>query len=562
MKMKQPTEQTRALVKKLQSLPLEDKDFFGRRQRGNLDLAIELINEIAASKEWPSVFALASYLLSEDKTIAQAAANGLESLLRGLRPSLFLQIDARLRGGDLCWNAPPYLTRWNKMESSDLEKFILNKTQVNALGMASFHHNGYVREAALKRLAEIQGGSELPFLLIRLSDWVPEVRQIAEVAVENRIRVEYLSHFLNNLALLERVKQRQREQAGAKRLDLTERVTNFLKEQENRIILLDCLLNKDYEVRRCCLHVLMESKETDPATIIDRVLKDKDLINRRKVIELSQHLSPAERLVLSKKLLKDRAPIIRRQALEALAEADVDEILAQLTAALLDKSAIVREYARWKLKKMDVNIDLRQFYLDLLKGDHTAQTISIAIEGLGETGQAEDAQAISVYFDHSEWRIVKAAVRAIASLDGENNMKSFLRLLAHESPGVSEVAKKSIERRIECVDGESLWNVLDQTSLWHVKSRVLRLLNKMSKWDRISYMLLAASNQDVRVVELALQDVDDWDKQYSATWQFSKPDAKQQDRFIRGMRNSNDNLSAKARQRLQQFIESWKELLC
>lgn len=47
------------------------------------------------------------------------------------------------------------------------------------LGGLSFHPNGYVREAAVKRLASVSDSSEVRFLLLRLNDWVPEVREAA-----------------------------------------------------------------------------------------------------------------------------------------------------------------------------------------------------------------------------------------------------------------------------------------------------------------------------------------------------------------------------------------------
>jgi hypothetical protein len=58
---------------------------------------------------------------------------------------------------------------------------------VFALGVASMHYSGYVRDAALRRLSDTQDGSELPFLLLRLNDWVEEVRQTALALVRLRV---------------------------------------------------------------------------------------------------------------------------------------------------------------------------------------------------------------------------------------------------------------------------------------------------------------------------------------------------------------------------------------
>lgn len=52
---------------------------------------------------------------------------------------------------------------------------------------ASCHASGHVRERAVRRLATRQDGRELPFLLVRLNDWVPQVRAVASDALARRI---------------------------------------------------------------------------------------------------------------------------------------------------------------------------------------------------------------------------------------------------------------------------------------------------------------------------------------------------------------------------------------
>jgi len=50
---------------------------------------------------------------------------------------------------------------------------------VHALGFLSFHSNGYRREEAVERLAYLYDDAALRYLILRMSDWVPEVRERA-----------------------------------------------------------------------------------------------------------------------------------------------------------------------------------------------------------------------------------------------------------------------------------------------------------------------------------------------------------------------------------------------
>ncbi len=555
--MKQPSDRTRMLIHQLQSLPVENKDLFGRVNQGVTEQAVELINQIAKTKEWPSLIYLLPYLLTSQKEIAQSASDTIESLLEGIRPSVLLQLDDRLRGG--MWSVPAYLSRWDNMKFSDLDKSISEKAHIGVIGITSFHRNGYVREIALKRLSGMTNGTELPFLLIRLSDWVDEVRFVAEHTVEERINSQYIRHFVDNLALLDRLKQRQRGGSGAKRIEIIERVASLLKQSPNRKFLLDSLAHPDYEVRRTCLKLLRGSPTDDWADIINRIILDKDLIaNRRVALELSQNLSFQERLLTLELLVRDKAPSIRREALGALCEANSEECIEHVKASLIDGSAIVREYARWKLAKLESSFDIRQFYTQQLQGSTTSHITAAAALGLAECGRPEDARLVESLIGHRDIQVTKAAIRALAKLDGKNYTKDFLRLLEENAPGISNAAQNALERTLSMVSNDSLWHVLTTNSLWHAKRNVLRLLNKLSKWDRIGYLLLAGSHDDVHVRELATRYIESWECQYRFTWPFTSPTAKQQERLVSGMRHMNTNLSDQVRKTLQQCLKAYK----
>ncbi len=116
---------------------------------------------------------------------------------------------------------------------------------VSRLGLVSFHPNGHVREAAIQRLAEIHTGEELPFLLIRLNDWVMEVREKAHDAVILRMDPSYAEHFLRHIALVLRL-----EMCGRANRRIVGEITAFLKGPECRSALESAAASGDRLVRR------------------------------------------------------------------------------------------------------------------------------------------------------------------------------------------------------------------------------------------------------------------------------------------------------------------------
>jgi hypothetical protein len=75
-------------------------------------------------------------------------------------------------------------------------------------GILSMHANGYVRQFAVKALSKFTDGSEIPFLLLRLSDWVPQVS--AEAVLSMQQRLTRLAQIIPHITLYQHIKKRPR----------------------------------------------------------------------------------------------------------------------------------------------------------------------------------------------------------------------------------------------------------------------------------------------------------------------------------------------------------------
>jgi len=97
-------------------------------------------------------------------------------------PDLLPALDARLREGYL---APPasHNSWWDLTPASLGHLAVETDHDLLLVGLCASHPNGHVREQAVVRLAHSNPDVALPFLLLRVNDWVPAVRLRARTAV-------------------------------------------------------------------------------------------------------------------------------------------------------------------------------------------------------------------------------------------------------------------------------------------------------------------------------------------------------------------------------------------
>jgi hypothetical protein len=113
------------------------------------------------------------------------------------------------------YGAPGWPTNhWRWLDVHGLESCLPTnpESRFALLALASFHGTGYVRERAIDLLDAETSGAELPFLLVRLNDWVDPVQRRAFRAVRARIRDDYAQHFARWLELLFRLREARRNQ--------------------------------------------------------------------------------------------------------------------------------------------------------------------------------------------------------------------------------------------------------------------------------------------------------------------------------------------------------------
>lgn len=303
--------------------------------------------------------------------------------------------------------------------------------QPSLLRLATCHPSGYVREASLKALENTFDGAELPFLLIRLNDWVAPVGKLALAHVRRRARLDYAKHLVRCLPLVRRLSELGR----AAHTEIVEMIRDVLCHPDSREALLEGTTSADRQVRRMAYRLGVERSDPSLSDLLRTAIEDEDPVVR---LWASRHVVDAFGPDLLPEILdtleRDPFMAVRRQALDLRLEHLTDTAEPKLREFLFDRSAGIRGYCQYHIQRRfqcDPAIDYRRF----LAPD--ASRLRECILGLGEVGKAADAGRLEAYLDEPRTRIFSAAIRSVARLS---------TFISHPAPDRSLPSPRAAER--------------------------------------------------------------------------------------------------------------------
>ena len=442
----------------------------------------------------------------------------------------------------------PYLSEsldvWHRMSPSDLrllERF--GDASASSLGLASFHPNGYVREEAIKRLARLKTGGEIPFLILRLNDWVPEVRNSAVGAIHSRLRPEYCRAFVASFLLLSRLKHAGR----ADHKETLAAVNQLLSRDECRADLLASLKSEDRFVRRAGFKLALNLKGLHLQQVAELALNDDDTAIRSWGAQAISSAEDAARFTpFLERLKQDRFMLLRRAALRILVKLNSPHVVDELRAALLDPHISIREEARYYLKKIEPT-DFADFYRQQLLAAEGAALYPV-INGLGETGSAADDRLVAPYTSHQSSKIRRTALKALASLNPNPHLELFMKALEDEVSSVSSQASKTLMRKTSLLSAARVWEVFRSSTHIHVKRNALSLIEKFSKWESIGYLVSGLCENDEDLVDLSRRFISGWIGGFNRS--FSSPTTEQVTSFENALERCGELLDEETRRQL------------
>ena len=375
-----------------------------------------------------------------------------------------------------------------------------------AAGLLSMHPSGHVRQAAVELLGREPSPTALRFLLIRASDWVPQVRLAASGAVKTFLTNHSGADLISALGLVDRLASTSR---GS---ELAGDILNSIARDVPIEALINRLGDPDPIGRRVVAQLLVTSghaldalepaiRRADPAAL--------QIIGEAAILEASDEQRDA---VLSR-LLSARSPALAEKSLWTLLQESPDhEVFAQ--HALLDRRRRVRAVAIRHLQR--AGTDVAAFYRDLLVADPVA-----GLRGLADCGNAADATVAAERLTDADPRVRRAAVETVSRLDGARYVGQLIELLRDDSVGVAMAAGRRLaELSVPRQDTVRLWKAMNSDGGPHLLRACSRAARGLPRWSRLTLGLRAASSRDVELhaagIELTDQVATAWNRSFTA----------------------------------------------
>ena len=436
------------------------------------------------------------YLLApavEGGAVGMAAVTAADTVLQAAPVSEWPALSARVRREDWWLD-----DEWRRLGIRTLrQRAPEGWLRVPYFGLASFHRSGYVREAALQVLADEPSVQALPFLVLGLRDWVPQVREVAEAGARRRFTGDDAAGWAEVLPLLMRL-----EETGHRENDRSETVSavardavRLLVQDEHAEALRTAWDSPVREVRRAAVRVSLASGTRVAAEAAHHAAQSGDLLLRVAAARWAADQSDLDLLHL---LADDAAVGVRREALDALIALGGDGLDAVLLRALLDPSGFVRESARYHLRKRGADPStFAPTYRNALNESSTAEALRGALGGLGESGDASDADLVLPYLADPRARVRVAAVQALARLAPHDHRDRLIAAAEDESPRVARAAFRALRDR-DVVDVEQVAAGLLPHPLPHVGAEALRALASLPRWSALPYLLRAVPRPEIR----------------------------------------------------------------
>ncbi|SKA37957.1 hypothetical protein SAMN04488128_104368 [Chitinophaga eiseniae] len=356
--------------------------------------------------------------------------------------------------------------------------------------ISSLNENGYVREKAVRKLADTKDTEALPFLIQRLADWVTPVRQAAEAAVIAYLHAGKAKAFIMNLPLLDWLQRVERVDLTDTRdaiLDyLTGRARSVCMAQFPRLPVKHRVLLARYLVAS---YVHREELLT--------FMADRYPLVRQVAAAHMEHLQPEDII----RLLQDKSPHIRLPVLRKLHQQRPDFSLLPFTA---DPAAGIRDFARYYLK--DKGIDITAFYLDQLQ---QGQQLPGSLLGLAEADARQHAGTVARFLHHPVLRVAKAALIALKKLDDTAFYEHCLAHMDHPVPGFRHIILDYLSRRAN-------HTVLQKARAHYaagttgLKLSMLQFFSHTGGWNVAADLMLGTIDPDVAVRDYSLAAVRHW----------------------------------------------------
>lgn len=422
------------------------------------------------------------------------AAKALHEVIDTLSFTDIVRLDEQMRQTtSMEWSIP-----WHKLDMNSFFTPQMNMAERCAVVLfASFNPNGFIREKAVRMMKDYDG--TLPYIFLRLNDWVWQVRQAASDALPCRLLHPSAGELLAALPFADKLKRSVR--------DSHEKYTNqfyaVLAKSENENILTKGLESENIRTRRICTDAIFAMPDLNAKLAFERLVCEPDPFLRALVFRnlKSRGLKMDETIDV---FLNDKFPMNRMQAFQYLRDTCADNLREITEKLLLDQNTTVRELAQNAMQQQSPGFDFRRFYLNNID-----RYPASAICGLGEKGLSSDADEIAIYLEDSRNGVVKSAMTVLVRLDCEKYCSAIIEMLDDSRAGVVKTARNLILKN-GSINFDRINEIFNGSKFEHTRLRCMDILFTAPKWQSLIYILETMSVDEKFIKNKAIEAIMRW----------------------------------------------------
>ncbi|MBW8242179.1 hypothetical protein K1F50_05165 [Muricauda oceani] len=384
------------------------------------------------------------------------------------------------------------------LKKKDLLKFCDFETDVqNSLFcVASMNGDGYVREEALTFLINSPTQKTFPFILFRLADWVPTIRQTAENGVRQLIQQQEPRFLIRHHKIIDWLLKVER----ADLQEIHKEVTEFIFSDRNIEQIIQSL--KDYEEgdRYFIFRNLIARNKLDNQ-IFEKILTDNNYLIRLLAVRNTDLI---ERPEILKRLLNDRSQKIRHYAINKIPESQLDEFQTDLNNLLFDNSTAIRTTCRSLLSKLS-----KPNFAERYREEITSNPKPGSIIGLSEVGDKSDLGRLSKFLNSDSPKQRAAGLFAISNLDYTKARVQAFELLNDSSNTVKKTCLNIISKEKSFDDLSKLRSIYDKGTI-ETKRFALKIISKYGGWNIVGDFLKGINEADKKINQTAFAFLNGW----------------------------------------------------
>ncbi len=413
--------------------------------------------------------------------------------LEALDPAFVVDLDGKMR------ETGPFASTWHDAKAiEDLDVLGLPKPTLNVL--AAMHPSGWIREHGLRGIAKAahdeRSRHALGCTLLRLNDWVDNVRDIARDSIDDMLAHACIEDWALAFPSLLRLRGAKRHAHEDLYLEATARLAREPRSNAMR----HHIESAPPHVAMQALTIRLSPQAEDRDQLLHTALHRSEARVRRYLIEaLTSSLTLKERDHVLDALETDPCESNRLVALGyRTAHASDDAAIRSLSRLLIDASPRIRGYCQRELLDRSDN-DLATLYRDAAIKADSARTLAAALDGLREVGTGSDASFILEHVRDPRSRVRASAITGIGALKPLDSSHVFLEALSDESGRVSHTALDVIREHPHMVSASHLRRLVRTSPVAHVRKHALEALLAKGNWAPLASLIeFAATHHEPR----------------------------------------------------------------